>query len=937
MDGGVRDAPAGTGVTESSEEASQLRTFLIADVRGYTRFTEEHGDEAAARLATQFADLADEIVSARRGRVVELRGDEVLAVFDSARDALHAGVDLQARITQSPDAEFRFEVRIGIDAGDAVPVRGGYRSGALNRAARLQSIARPGEVLATDMVVGLARTTEGLVTLDRGEAHLKGMSRPVKVFQVVGEDSVPADVPKFSAKYESPTNLAPQQTRFVGREPETREVAALLEGTDVRLLTLTGPGGIGKTRLAIRAAETVAEYFQDGVFFVPLASTRDSDSVFQSIALTVGVEVTMAPSAAALRHYIGGKHLLLVLDNFEQVVAAAPQLAELIAACPRLTVLVTSRELLRLYGEQEYRVPPMGVPDTAGPVDPDALAQFESVRLFLDRVAMRQPGFELTRENAFAVAEICRRLDGLPLAIELAAARIKVFPPAALLARLDHRLGLLTGGPRDLPGRQQTLRGAIAWSYDLLDRSEQVLFQRLAVFAAGCTYEATETVCAGTGDLDAEVIDGLASLVDKSLLQQHEAWGPSGFVESRFVMLETIREFALEQQESGELEDLRRRHAGYFLSLAERTYDELMSAARDPWREMWSVEWGNVRAALQWSLETRHPEIGLLLAGLLWVWCWLDGPIEMRDWVERLLAIPEAREPARARGWGLGVAALLAWHTGDLERVPELSGLAVDTARASGDEKLLAGTLLIAATLDDSARPLVEEARALYRAQNNTFGVGFATVAGVRSLLAEGDVATLQAWLSDALNDFRRTGDVFGQGLVLRTLGTLAVRAGDFGVGREYLGEALDRFRSMREKRYLPLALLTLGGISRVRGEDQRAADEFREALIFVHRYTGRGNLASCIEGLAAVAMDQGHAERAARLLGAAHKLRDSSLSVPFPVGEALNAGIEDTLRSSVDPDAFERYTSEGYAMGDDEVVELALSFAPEEVRQPCG
>jgi predicted ATPase/class 3 adenylate cyclase len=935
---GSRERDTEPSVERRGDQASHLLTFLIADVRGYTSFTEEHGDQAAARLAERFANLTDEIVTAWRGRVIELRGDEALAVFDSVRDALHAGVDLQTRFTDPSGGAFPIEVRIGIDVGDAIPVRGGYRSGALNRAARLQSIARPGEVLTTDMVVSLARKTEGLVTLDRGETRLKGFTDPVKVFQVAAEDSVPAEVSKFSVQPPPQTNLAPQQTRFVGREPETEEVVALLESADIRLLTLTGPGGIGKTRLAIRASEVAAGSFEDGVFFVPLASARDSASVFQLIALALGVEETTSPSPAVVSHYIGSKHLLLILDNFEQVVADAPQLAQLIAACPGLRILVTSREVLRLYGEQEYRVPPLRVP-TAGDLMAFAeIAEFESVRLFLDRVSLRQPGFALTEENASAIAEVCRRLEGLPLAIELAAARIKVFPPHLLLLRLDDRLGLLTGGSRDLPSRQQTLRNAIAWSYDLLDASEQVLFRRLAVFVGGCTLEAAEQVCNRAGDLQIDVLDGLESLVDKSLVQQYEGPGPAGYPEARFVMLETIREFALEQLErSGEFDDLRRRHAGYFSSLAEQSYLKLVNAARDPWRAMWNVEWGNLRAMLQWSLEARRPEIGLPAAGFLWVWCWLDGPIEIRDWVERLLAMPEAQKPSRARGWGLGAAALLAWHTGDLERVRDLSAPVVETARACGDDILLAGVLMIAATLDESARPLIEEARALFRAQGNVFGVGFAAVAGVRSLLAEGDTATLQSWLDEALQDFRRTGDVFGQGLVLRTAGTLAVGARDLHTGRAYLVEALDRFRAMREKRYLPLVLLTLGGISRLLGDVERAADEFREALDFVYRYTGRGNLASCIEGLAAVAVEKGEMERAARLLGAARKMRDSSGSVPFPIGEVFNAGIEERCRASMDAETFVRLWTEGSWMEEREAVQLALHVDPMDVWQPCG
>jgi hypothetical protein len=385
------------------------------------------------------------------------------------------------------------------------------------------------------------------------------------------------------------------------------------------------------------------------------------------------------------------------------------------------------------------------------------------------------------------------------------------------------------------------------------------------------------------------------------------------------------------------MEELRRRHAEYFLSLAEENYHSLIGAGRGPWLDLWGGEWGNVRATLQWSLETRHPEIGLLLVGMLWVWCWLDGPVELRDWVERLLAMPEAQEPTRARGWGLGLAAVLAWNVGDMERAPALSDLAVEVARSAGDERLMAGVLPMAAAISDSARPVVEEARARFRRLNDPFGVGFSTVAGVRSMLAEGEVATLHAWLNESLDDFRRTGDVFGQGLVLRTLGTLAVGARQFEIGRAYLMEALEQFRTMREKRYVPLILLTLGGISRSLGEDRRALDEFREALVFVYRYTGRGNLASCVEGLAGVALDGEHRELAARLLGAAHRLRDSSHSVSFPMGEVLNVGVEERLRASMEPDAFMRHFTDGYALREEQIVQTALDYASGNTTLPWG
>ncbi len=926
------------GATRNGE-ASELRTFLIADVQGYTRFTEEHGAEAAARLATRLADMADEVALRYQGRVIELRGDEVLAVFSSARDALHAAVELQNRVADAPRDELAFELRVGIDAGDAVPVRGGYRSGALNRAARLQSVARPGEVLASDVVVGLAGTTAGLTYLDRGEVRLKGLARPVKVFQAVAEDRVPDEVPRFSVAKPPPTNLPVQPTRFVGREREVDQVTALVQRGDVRLLTLTGPGGIGKTRLALRASETAAPRFDDGVFCVTLAPVREGDSFFQAIAQALDVsEIGGQSGLTSVQNFLRGKRLLLLLDNLEQIADAAGPVAELILDFPRLTVLATSRSALHVYGEHEYLVPPMSVPEPDAPARPDDLIQHESVRLFLDRVSMMQPGFAVTEENATSIAEICYRLDGLPLAIELAAARIKVFPPRILLARLDHRLQVLTRGSSNLPTRQHSLRDAIAWSYDLLTEPEKALFRRLSVFTGGCTLESAEAVCNASGDLAIDVMDGLASLVDKSLLRQHEGPGPAGYPDSRFTMLETIREFAAEQVRAGEeLDNLHRYHAEYFLSLAERSYPKLMSAERDPWREMWNVEWDNLRSMLSWSVEASRPDAGLPMAGFLWVWCWLDGPLEVRGLVERLLAMPEAQEPTCERGWGLGAAASLAWHTGDLEKVPVLGAMALEIARSCDDERLLPGALLLAVRPDASARRLLEESRARYRAEGNVFGHGFAAVAGVRSLLAVGEQSILQDWLREALADFRRTRDVFGQGLVLRAMGMLAIYASHLPEGRDYLLEALECFRSMHEKRYVPLVLLNLGGVSRLLGEPVRAEVEFREALTFVHTFTSRGNLASCLEGLAGAAFDQGRKKRAVQLLAAAQRLRESGHSVPFPMAEILNSGLDRVILALTESEAIEPSGGHRGDMTEEEAIAAALEMRAIDIPRSRG
>jgi predicted ATPase/class 3 adenylate cyclase len=860
-------------------------TFLLTDVVSSTRLWERYPEAMRTTLARHDA-LIEGLVAENTGVVVRPRGegDSRFAVFARASDAVAAACAIQRALhAETFVLPEPLGVRIALHTGEADMRDSDYYGSAINRCARLRDAASGGQTILSSVTASLARERlpAGASLRSLGRHRLRDLPEPEEVFQLVHPD-LPTDFPPLRTLSASPHNLPVQLTSFVGRGQDLAYLRQLLLGKDVRLLTLTGAAGTGKTRLAQQVAEDTLAEFPRGVFYVPLAPLADPNLLASTIGEAIGVrEVTGQPLLHTLIDALQAPGVLLVLDNFEHVVQQARHVGELLSACAALKILVTSREVLHLTGEHVFEVSALAVPDLQLPLSSERVSQYDAVQLFVERARAAKPNFALTPQNASTIAEICAQLDGLPLAIELAAARVQLLPPDALLDRLsltyDQRQTLLAGAGADRPERHQTLRSAIDWSYGLLKPWEQRMFRRLAAFSGGFTLEAAEAICSTDPELSVQVLDGVASLIDKSLLRQAEEVAR----EPRYRMLETLREYALVQlQAVGELDATFASVTDFLVVLAERAEPELTGPDQVLWLDRLESEHDNIRAALQWCSVPATIDTMLRLAGALWRFWSTRGYVgEGLRWLDMAVANPYAsasRELAKA----LNGAANLAREQGDYARAEALHTRSLSLSREQLDRHGTAealnnlGLIALYQGQHDAAQRYCDEGLALFRETGDQGGVA-AALNNLGNVARErGDSGRAAALHKESLALRRMLGDKRGIALSLNNLANVVLNQGDYWRAAGLHQESLALRRELGDRAGVATSLNNLGNVARVQG-DARAARAYYEESLSVRRELGdKRRVAAALINLGIVERELGQRDRAATLLKESLTLR---------------------------------------------------------------
>ena len=909
---------------------SAATTFLFTDIEGSTRLWEREPERMSLALARHDA-LARSAVEANHGLLVKTTGDGIHAAFGDPLDAVAASLELQRRLADSNATHgLTLLVRCGLHLGVAERRDNEFFGTPVNRAARIMTAAHGGQVLLSQAVAaGISDRLRDNVTLrDLGVVRLRDLANPEHVFQLV-HPQLRSEFPALRSLETTPNNLPLQPTTFIGRDRELAELKRLFATT--RLLTLTGSGGCGKTRLGLQLAANSLERFLDGAWLVELAPLSDPGLVPRTAATVLGLDEEPGKAITeTLVEHLKDKRLLLLLDNCEHLLDACAVLVDsLVRRCPHLTILASSREALGIIGEQTYRVPSLSLPEPNDTHTPASIAPFEALQLFVDRSVNVRGDFRVTDENAATLVSICHRLDGIPLAIELAAARVRSLSVEEINRRLDHRFRLLTGGSRTALPRQQTLRSMIDWSYDLLHDDEKLLMRRLSVFAGGWTLEAAERICAGDQIEDSEVLDLLTSLIDKSLVavEQSDAC-------FRYRLLETVRQYARERLvESGGAEAIRERHRDYFLALVEEADGKLLGAEQALWLRRLEEEHGNLRSALEWSHGEARAQEDVRLCGAMHRFWFTRGYVaEGRQWCARILAKGAPAQPTLEYARVLNVAGSLAFHQTDYSAARTLLEQSLALSRALDHRKGIAlalnnlGAVAIEQGDHPAARALYEESLALLRELGDR-----PVAAGVLGNLAMvayecGDLDAARTLSRESLALSRELGDQGRVADALNTLGNVACDLGDFTAAWALSQESLAIGRELGDRDCIATSSKNLGVVAFMRGQFGEARLLYGEAVAIRLELGDRLGVARALEGVAAIAAAQGDSTAAARTWGAAERLREEIGSPILPNERSRNEKYATTARqSAADAGAFDRAWQQGREMPLNEAIELAF------------